>query len=419
MSSDWQFETKAIHGGGKADNEFGGTMPPIHMSAAYSYPSAESLQNVFEGKEFGYIYSRISNPTVSQAERLITQIEGGRGSILTSSGMSAISVAIFALVSAGDQIVSSKSLFGGTKDFFEELLKRSGVSVVYVDSQDPDGFRNAITEKTRLIFVESVGNPKLDIPDYQALSEIASAAGIPLIVDSTLTSPVLFNGKTSGAHIVIHSTTKYLTGNGTAIGGVIVDTGLMKWKNSTLPTIQSVANQMGDMAFLGYARSKVFINLGVCPSPFNAFQIYAGIETLPLRVERQCENALKLAQYLKSHPEVSKVSYPGLADHPNHELAKTHFKNRFGGLLTVRLGTKDRCFKLIKGFKIVSHLANLGDSRTLVIHPASTIYNKYSIPDREACGAPEDLIRVSVGIENVTDLIRDFEQALATLNSEN
>lgn len=415
MSSDWQFDTKAIHGGGKSDKEFGGTMPPIHLSAAFNYPDGESLQNVFEGKEFGYIYSRISNPTLSQTERLITQIEGARGSILTSSGMSAIAVAIYSLVSAGDEIVASKSLFGGTRDFFEELLKRFGVKVNYVDSQDVVGFKAAVNEKTRLIFVESIGNPKLDVPNFTALSEIATEAGIPLVVDSTVTSPVLLNGKASGIHIIIHSTTKYLTGNGTAIGGVVVDTGLMKWKTTTVPTIQSVVTQMGDMAFLGYARSKVFINLGVSPSPFNAFLIYAGIETLPLRMERHCENAQKLAEFLEGHSEVKVVAYPGLKSHANHEAAKTHFKNRFGGLLTLRLGSKDRCFKVIKALKLVSHLANLGDAKTLVIHPASTIYSKYSTADKEACGAPEDLLRISVGIEHINDIIADFESALASL----
>ncbi len=346
-------------------------------------------------------------------EQRIAALENGAGAIATSSGMSAISTVLFSLTEKDDEIVSSKSLFGGTFLFFNNVLKKYGVNIKYVEATDIDAYEKAITEKTRLIFLETIGNPKLDVPDIKRLSTVARNHNIPLVVDSTLTTPYLFDAKAHGADIAIHSATKYIAGNGSAIGGVIVDCGNFDWKKSQTSEISEAAKKVHPkFAFLKVARKNIIQNVGACPSPFNVYLQNLGLETLSLRMDRHCQNALELAQSLSGCSEVASVNYPGLKDNKFHDLSEKQFKGKFGGLLTFRLNSREECFKLIDSLRVVKNMANLGDTRTLIVHPASTIFHECTEAEMEAAGVSDDMVRVSVGIENITDIINDFKQAL-------
>jgi O-acetylhomoserine (thiol)-lyase len=408
-----EFETKAIHSGiEKGNNTGSATSVPLYQSAAFSFNTAEELQEVFEGKRFGYVYSRISNPTTTAFELRLNALEEGLGAVATASGMAAIATVIFALTEQGDEIISSESLFGGTYLFFNEVIKKYGVKINYVDLNNLDSLKRAINNKTKLIFLESLSNPKLEIPNLKLISEIANENNIPVVVDNTLTTPYLWRSKYFGADIIVHSATKYITGNGTAIGGILVDTGNYNWKNSSVNTIKELSKKAGNLAFLSVARSKIYQNIGFTPAPFNVFLHILGLETLQLRMEKHCSNALDLSGHLKQHKKVTGVNYPGLKENKFYSVGKEQFGNKFSGLLTFSLESKQACFKFINNLKLAKNLANLGDTRTLVIHPDSTIYLNCTEEEKRLAGVHENLIRVSVGIENIKDIIDDFNQSL-------
>jgi O-acetylhomoserine (thiol)-lyase len=409
----WGFTTRLVHGGVHPEHHGGATTPPIYQTAAFAYPTADELEATFAGRAPGHIYTRISNPTVSAFEERMTLLEGGRGALAAASGMAAITTTILALASQGDEIVASESLFGGTLHLFDGVLSRFGVRTRYVDCTDVEAVRRAVGERTALIYAECLANPKLDVPPLRKLSDLAQERAVPLVVDGTLTTPYLVRAADHGVHVVLHSATKYLTGNGSTIGGVVVDCGTFDWRRCRSQEVQAAVSRAGrEMAFLVAARSGILQNTGACMSPFGAYLHCLGLETLSLRMERHCANALALARFLRERNGVTAVGYPGLEDDPRHALAREQFGGRFGALLTLRLSSRESCFRVVRGLRLAKNLANLGDSRTLVIHPASTIYRDCTDPQRTAAGVTEDMLRVSVGIEDPEDIMEDFRAAL-------
>ena len=411
----WHFNTKVVHGAFSRDSETGATVPPIYQSASFAQPTGQGLSDIFHGREFGYIYSRISNPTVAAFENHMNTIEGGLGAVAVASGMASISIMLQALTNAGDEIIVAKSMFGGTYYALKDLEVSRGLKVHFVDTTDIAAYKAAINDKTRLIYCEGLGNPKLDMPDFKALSEVAKAANVPVIVDSTTSTPVLFKAKELGVDVVVHSATKWISGSGTTIGGVIVDLGTYKWKESPSQVVSELAAKFGPLAFLTRCK-KLRSNMGCILTPQSAFALTIGVETLSLRVEKQCQNAQALAEFLEAHPSVDKVHYPGLPSHESHAITKAQLSGGFGGLLTIQLGSKERCFKFIEGLSMIKNLANLGDAKTLIIHPASTIYRDLSEQERQEAGTPDDLLRISIGIEDIEDIKADFETALKELS---
>lgn len=407
------FSTRALHAGDKSSRETGATAVPIYNTAAFAYDSAQDLADVFDGRKYGHVYTRISNPTVAAFEQRVNALENGCGALAASSGMAAIATVVFTLAGQGDEIVAAKSLFGGTLMFFNDLISKLGIRVNYVETTDYEAYAKAINERTRLVFVETIGNPKLDVPDIKAIAAAAAKHNIPLVVDSTVTTPYLFEAKQYGAAIAVHSATKYMTGNGTAVGGALVDTGAYNWKNSKNTLLSGFIPKFGEFAFLAAARKRVLQNAGQCLSPFNAFMHCIGIETLPLRMEKHCSNAAALAAHFSKHPAVKAVNYPGLDKNPHKKTASEQFGGRYGGMLTLTLDSKEKCFDFLSRVKVARNLANIGDAKTLVIHPASTIFRDCGKEETAAAGVTQELIRVSVGIEDVEDLIADFEQALS------
>jgi O-acetylhomoserine (thiol)-lyase len=414
MQTSLRFDSLLVHGG-LEPGPAGATSVPIVQSSSFAYETAEALEDVFRGRAVGQVYTRLGNPTTEALERRLALLEGGGAAIATASGMAAITTAIMTIVRAGDEILASSSLFGGTFSLFRDTLSPFGVTVRFVDPLDLDGFWAAINDRTRLLFVETVGNPKLDVPDIPALAKIAHDAGLPLIVDATVTTPCLANGAALGADIVVHSTSKYINGTGTTIGGVIIDRGAFNWDSPKFPHFEQFHKKYRAFAFTARARKLVHKDVGACAAPFNSFLLTEGIQTLALRMERHCSNALALARFLKAHPKVAWVNYPGLADSPQHEVASRLYGGRYGGLLTFGTGDKPSAFRAINGLRLARNLANIGDAKTLVIHPASTICADYTAQDKTLMGVSEDLIRVSVGIEDAQDIIDDFKQALDAL----
>lgn len=405
-------DTRLIHGGFSSDPATGATVPPIVQSTAFAYPAAEDLEAVFSGREPGYIYSRIANPTVRAFEARMTALEDGLGAIAVSSGMAAISTLVMALVGAGEDIVAGNSLFGGTYSLFHETLSRCGIGVRCVDPTDPAAFRDAIGDRTRLVFVETIGNPKLDVPDLAAIAAVTKAHGVPLVTDSTVTTPVLIRPKQFGADIVVHSASKFINGHGNAIGGVIIDTGTFDWSAARFAHLAPFHRRVGPFALLALLRNRICRDLGGCLAPFNAFLLDMGLDTLGLRMERQCSNAARVAAFLATHPAVAQTGYPGLESHPAHALAQRQFNDRYGAIVTLRLGNRAQCFRFINRLRLAANLANLGDVRSLVIHPASTICRDFGVAEQQTMGVTDDLVRFSVGIENAADLISDIQQAL-------
>jgi O-acetylhomoserine (thiol)-lyase len=385
------------------------------QSTAFAYGSAEDIEAVFAGRDAGFVYSRIANPTVSAFEARITALEDGLGAIAVSSGMAAISSLALALAGSGEEIVAGSSLFGGTYSLFRHTLSRYGIGVRFVDPRNPAAFREAISDATRLVFVETIGNPKLDVPDVAAIAAITRERGVPLVVDSTVTTPLLVQPKRLGADLIVHSTSKFINGHGNAIGGIIVDAGTFDWSSPRFPHLASFRARVGQFALLAALRNRICRDLGCCLAPFNAFLLSMGIETLGVRMERHCANAARLAAFLATHPKVDETGYPGLDTHPDHVLANRQFGGRYGALVTLRLGTKERCFAFVNRLRLARNLANLGDARTLVIHPASTICRDLNEEERLAMGVTEDLVRLSVGIEDPADILGDIEQALDAL----
>lgn len=410
------------------DPTTGSRAVPIYQTSSYVFKDTDEAANRFGLKEFGNIYTRIMNPTNDVFEKRIAAVEGGSTALSVSSGMSAIFLATLNVTELGDNIVSGDNLYGGTYELFNYTLPRLGRTVKFVDSRKPEEFREAIDEKTRGIYVESIGNPKIDVPDFEKLAEIAHEAGIPLIVDNTsavgLARPIKH-----GADVVVLSATKYVGGHGTSIGGVIVDSGKFNWGNGNFPQFtepdpsyaglkywETFGNfpELGNIAFTIRARVLLLRDLGPALSPFNAFLFLQGLETLEIRMEKHSKNALEVAKYLKNHEKVEWVYYPGLEDDPSHELANKYLKGGYSGLVSFGIkGGLESGKKFIESVELLSHLANIGDSKSLVIHPSSTTHQQLTPEEQVSTGVTPDLVRLSVGIEDVEDIIRDIDQALS------
>jgi len=405
-------ETLSIHGGFAGDGISGASAVPICQTVSYAYKTAQELADVFHGKAPGYIYTRIANPTTTALEVRLTLLEDGIGCIATSSGMAAIASVVMSLTRAGDEVIAATGIFGGTVSLFENTLGRFGVKTNFVDGADTNTFAKAINEKTKLIFIETIGNPRMDVPDIPAIADIAHKANLPLVVDNTVTTPFIIRPVDFGADIVVHSTSKFINGHGTAIGGAIIDTGNYNWRKGAFDDIRDVSKRVGQLAFLANLRNLIYCDLGGCPAPMNSFLMLQGLDTLPVRMIKHNENAGKLAQFLQAHPEVSWVNYPGLTDSKFSERVTKLFAGRGSGLLTFGLGEKQRAFNFIDSLKLAKNLANLGDAKTLVLHPSSTIFHDFSTAEQNKMGVTEDMVRVSVGIEDFEDIKADFQQAI-------
>lgn len=409
--TDLRFDTKLIHAG-TAPGPSGATKPPIVQASAFAYDSAEALEDIFKGRAMGQVYTRIGNPTLESLEKRLALVENGIAAVVTASGMAAITTAVMAVVRSGDEILSSSSLFGGTYSLFHDTLANYGIGTTFFDPTDLAALEAGINERTRLIFVETIGNPKMDVPDIAAFSAIAKKHGIPLMVDATVSTPYLARMQELGADIVVHSTSKYINGTSNSIGGAIIDAGSFDWQSDKFPHFEPFHKKFRNFAFTARVRKLIHKDFGACAAPMNAFLHGEGLETLALRMERHCSSALRLALFLDAHEKVSWVNYPGLPDSPFHEVANRQFKGRFGGLLTFGVADKPAAFRLINNLRLAKNLANIGDTKTLVIHPASTICADYTPEVKALMGVSEELVRVSVGIEDVEDIIEDFAAAL-------
>jgi len=419
--------TLSLHAGQQPDPATGSRAVPLYQTAAYVFKNAEHAANLFALKEFGNIYTRLMNPTTDVFEKRVAALEGGTGALATASGQAAITYALLAVTRLGDEIVAADNLYGGTYQLFHHTLPKFGRTVRFVNSRDPAAFRAAITERTRALYVETIGNPKLDVPDFDALAAIAHAAGIPLIGDNT-GGVGLVRPFDHGADIVVASATKYIGGHGTSVGGVIVDSGRFAWNTGKFPEFtepdpsyhgicywDALGNVpgMGNVAFILKVRVTLLRDTGAVLSPFNAREFLLGLETLPLRQARHSQNALALAAWLKAHPQVAWVNYPGLPGHPDHAVAAKYLKRGFGGLVGFGIrGGHEAARRFIAHVKLVSHLANIGDAKTLVIHPASTTHQQLAAAEQAATGVTPDFLRLSVGLEDLEDLQADIDQAL-------
>ncbi len=419
--------TTALHAGQVPDPTTGSRTVPIYQTTSYVFKNAEHAANLFGLRELGNIYTRLMNPTTDVFEKRIAAIEGGTGAIATASGAAAITYAILNITSPGDEIVSADNLYGGTYEFFNYTLPKFGRKVVFVDSTKPEAFGKAITEKTRALYAESIGNPKLDIPDFATLAKIAHDAGIPLVVDNT-TGVGLVRPIQHGADIVVHSATKFIGGHGNSIGGVIVDSGKFAWNNGRFPGFtepdpsyhglkywETFGNfpGLGNVAFVFRIRLSLMRDTGAVLSPFNAWLFLIGLETLHLRVPRHSQNALAVAEFLKKHPKAAWVNYTGLPEHPSHTLAQKYLTGGFGPIVGFGVkGGEKASLKFIDSLKLFSNLANIGDSKSLVIHPASTTHQQLTVEEQKKTGVTPDAIRLSVGTEDIEDIIADLEQAL-------
>nr|MDF9459561.1 homocysteine synthase [Bacillus pumilus] len=425
----FRLETKAIHAGQELDSATYSRAVPIYQTSSFGFRDSEHAANLFGLQEPGNIYSRIMNPTNDVFEKRIAELEGGIGALAVSSGQAATTYSILNIAGAGDEIVSSSDLYGGTYNLFAHTLKKLGITVKFVDSSNLEELEAAITDKTKAVYAESIGNPKGDILHIEAVSAIAHKHHIPLIVDNTLASPYLLRPIEFGADIVVHSATKFIGGHGTSIGGVIVDSGQFPWADSDKfkgltepdPSYHGLTytEAIGEAAYITKARVQLLRDLGAALSPFNSFLLLQGLETLHLRLERHSENALKTAQFLQDHPLVDWVSYPGLESHESYELAQTYLPKGQGAILTFGIkGGRVAGKKLIDSVKLFSHLANVGDSKSLIIHPASTTHQQLSEAEQKATGVTPELIRLSVGTEAIEDILADLEQAITKSQAE-
>jgi O-acetylhomoserine (thiol)-lyase len=417
-----RFETLALHAGYEPDPTTGSRAVPIYQTTSYAFRNADHAASLFALKEFGNIYTRIMNPTTDVFEKRIAALEGGVGALGVASGQAAETLALLTILKSGDELVSASSLYGGTYNLFKVTLPRFGIKTRFVEIGNVDEVRRAIGPKTRAVFIESIGNPRLDVPDFEAIAAVAKEAGLPLVVDNTVATPVLFNPLAHGANVVIHSATKYIGGHGTSIGGVIVDGGNFPWDNGKFPEFTDpnpgyhglrLFQTFGNLSFILKARVELLRDIGPALSPFNAHAFITGLETLALRVERHSKNALAVAKFLRSHPAVSWVRYPGLEEDPSHANAKKYFRGGFGGLVTFGVkGGREAGKKLIDGAKLHSLLANIGDARSLIIHPASTTHQQLTPEEQRTTGVTDDLVRLSVGLEHVDDIVEDLDRGL-------
>jgi O-acetylhomoserine (thiol)-lyase len=418
----YRLETLALHAGQQVDSDTLSRAVPIYQTTSYVFKDTDHAGNLFALKEFGNIYTRLMNPTTDVFEKRITAMEGGVGGLAFSSGQSAIYVSIFNICGAGGHIVSSNSLYGGTVTLFSQTFKKLGIDVTFVDPKEPDNFAKAIKDNTRLIYIETIGNPKNDILEYDKIADIAHKNGLPVICDNTVPTPVLFRPIEYGIDIVVHSCTKFIGGHGTSIGGAIVDSGKFDWTNGRYPELiepdpsyhgVKYVESFGELAYIIKARTQFLRDMGSCMSPFNAFLFLQGLETLHLRMPRHSENALKLAQWLEKQDTVSWVNYPGLESHSDYKLAQKYLPDGQGAILGFGIkGGKEAGIKFINNVKLASHLANIGDSKTLVIHPSSTTHQQLTEEEQLAAGVTADYVRASVGTEHIDDIIADFDQAL-------
>jgi O-acetylhomoserine (thiol)-lyase len=422
----YRFETLALHGGQVPDSDTLSRGVPLYRTTSYLFKDTKHAADLFALKEPGNIYTRIMNPTQDVLEKRMALLEGGMAALAMSSGTSAIFYSIINLCTSGDGIVSANNLYGGTYTMFNDILPSFGITTTFVDQRDPNNFRKAITDRTKALYIETIGNPVLDVTDIGAVSGIAHDAGIPLIVDSTFTTPYLLRPIEYGADIVIHSMTKWLGGHGTAIGGIVIDSGTFAWAgNERFPLYNNPdesyhgirwaydLGELNPLAFILRMRVIPLRNLGACISPDNAWIFLQGIETLPLRMERHCENALKVAAYLSTHTKVSWVRYPGLESDPSYLVAKKYLKKGFGGMIVFgHKEGRDAGERFINRLSLISHLANVGDAKTLALHPASTTHSQLTEEQQRASGLSPELIRLSIGIEHVDDIIADIERSL-------
>ncbi|HHU58957.1 MAG TPA: O-acetylhomoserine aminocarboxypropyltransferase/cysteine synthase [Bacteroidales bacterium] len=426
------FDTLQLHAGQEVDPTTLSRAVPIYQTSSYLFKDAEHASSLFQLKEFGNIYTRIMNPTTDVFEKRMAALEGGVAAVAVASGQAAQFIALSNILESGDNFVSTSYLYGGTYNQFKVQFKRLGIQVKFVASDDPADFEALIDEKTKALYVETIGNPRFNIPDFEALGEVAARNGIPLIVDNTFGGGgYLFQPLKHGANIVVESATKWIGGHGTSIGGVIVDGGNFNWGNGKFPMftepsegyhgmkfweVFGAGSPMGNIAFSIRARVEGLRDYGPALSPFNAFMLIQGVETLSLRMERHATNALALAQWLENHPRVAYVNYPGLKSSPFHDMAQKYLKKGFGGMLSFKIkGDAQAADRFINALKLVSHLANVGDAKTLIIHPASTTHEQLSDEEQKAAGVEKGLLRVSVGIEHLADIQADFEQAFTQI----
>lgn len=418
-----KFNTIALHGGQEADSASHSRALPIYQTSAYLFENTEHAAKLYALEEEGNIYSRLGNPTTKVLEKRVAMLEGGVGALALASGAAAIACSVMTLAKAGDEIVSSSALYGGTYNFFANVLKRMGINVIFVPSDTPEEFEKAITEKTKLVFAETVGNPKLDVLDIEGVAKVAHKHNIPLVVDNTVPTPYLLKPFEFGADISIHSATKFLGGHGTSLGGVIVDSGKFDWRASgkfpdlTEPDMSyhgiKYVEKFGNAAFIARARTQILRDTGACISPFNSFLILQGIETLHLRMPEHCKNALAVANFLEKSEYVSWVNYPGLKSNKNYALAQKYLQKGQCSLIGFGIqGGLRAGAKFIDSVKLLSHVANIGDAKTLVIHPASTTHSQLTPEERLSSGVGDDFIRLSIGLEDVEDIIADIKQAL-------
>ncbi len=423
-----RLETIALHAGQESpDSATGARAVPIYQTTSYVFKNTDHAANLFALKEFGNIYTRIMNPTTDVFEKRIAALEGGTGALGVASGQAAETLALLAITQVGDEIVSANNLYGGTYELFHYTFPKLGRKVKFVDSTKPEEIKKAITGRTRAVYAETIGNPKLDVPDFEAIAKIAHNAGIPFVVDNTVGVGIV-KPIEHGVDIIVDSATKYIGGHGTSIGGVIVDSGNFKWNNGKFPEFTEPDPSyhglkywdtfgnfpgLGNVAFIIKVRVQLLRDIGPALSPFNAFQFLQGLETLPLRVRKHSENALEVARFLKGHPLIKWVNYPGLEDNPNHKIASKYLKNYYGGIVGFGIrGGYESGKKFINSVKLLSHLANIGDAKSLVIHPASTTHQQLTGKEQEETGVTQDYIRLSIGIEDVEDIKEDIEQAL-------
>jgi O-acetylhomoserine (thiol)-lyase len=421
---EYGFETLALHAGQDVDPTTTARAVPIYQSTSYVFNDTDHAANLFALSEMGNIYTRIMNPTTDVFEKRVAALEKGVGALATASGQAAETLAILNIAGAGDEIVSAAQLYGGTYNLFHYTLPKIGIDVRYVEGNDPEAYRDAITDRTKAVFIETVGNPSLNTMDIEALAQVAHDAGVPLIVDNTLPSPYLVQPLEHGADIVVHSATKFIGGHGTSIGGVIVDGGRFPWDNGKFPGFTEpdpsyhgleIYPTLGELSFILKARVQMLRDYGPALSPFNSFLFLQGLETLPLRMERHSQNAMAVAEFLQNHPRVNWVNYPGLQDHPTHDLArKYHREGLYGAILGFGIdGGLEEGKRFIDRLQLHSLLANVGDAKSLVIHPASTTHSQLSVAEQMSTGVTPDYVRLSVGLESIDDILGDLDQALS------
>ncbi|MBW2688491.1 MAG: homocysteine synthase [Deltaproteobacteria bacterium] len=423
----YKLATKALHAGHEPDPTTNSRAVPIYQTSSYVFNSSEHAANLFSLSEMGNIYTRLMNPTTDVLEKRLAELDGGVGALVVASGTAAINLAILNLAKAGDNIVSAQYLYGGTYNMFNYTLKRMGISVKFVDSSNPENIAQAIDENTKAVFAETIGNPKNNVDDFEAIARVAHDNGLPFIVDNTVATPFLFRPIEHGADIVCYSLTKFIGGHGTSIGGAVVDSGKFDWSSGRFeeyttpdPSYHGLVyhEALGELAYILKMRVTLLRDMGPCISPFNSFQFLQGLETLHVRMPRHCENALKVARFLEEHPSVEWVNYPGLESHPDYERAKRYLPEGQGAILGFGIkGGREAGAKFIDSVKLCSHLANIGDAKTLVIHPASTTHQQLSDEEQIASGVSPDYIRISVGLEDIQDITDDLSQALTVSQS--